>query len=167
MSLQGETSPTISKKDMQKLQAWIADLHIPVVDSPKARVDVIKHGIKVLNLPRRHLRHAVAIATNVFEKNSSLLDLTGENMKTFSRYFRFLEHAWCFSDIKKRNKRKYFLNYSFLIKKMCEKWNVPSSYFTCMRSESLRARQEHLYHSLIQAGKENQKVKNTNVTFEF
>jgi hypothetical protein len=88
-------------------------------------------------------------------------------MKTFSRYFRFLEHAWQFSDIKKRSKRTYFLNYTFLIKKMCAKWNVDSSCVHSIRSTTLRARQEHLYEMLVQAGKNNQNVKNASIFFEF
>ena len=166
MAMQGETKPTITDEEMTALRTWIRATMLPL-QTAKDRVTAIKLGLKAAGLPKRHSRHAVTIAESVFEKSSNLLDLTGGLMLKFSRYFRFLEHTWNHSsDIKSR--RAYFLNYKFLIEKMCQKWNVDCRHIVSIKSKGLRRQQEVNFDDLIRAAITLRgQVKNTKLTYDF
>jgi hypothetical protein len=164
MGLQGETNPTITSDEIATLKQWIVNHPGGCTATPASRVNLVKIAMKCTGLPKRHVRHAVTIATSVFGKNSSLLDLPGHLMSKFSRYFRHLEHAWQHSEVKKQ--RTYFLNYSFLIEEMCRRWHV----FTPIggiKSKVLRQRQVVLYNSLVQDAKRQCNVADRTVFFEF
>lgn len=164
MGLQGETTPTASAEELIAIQAWVEASGLPL-QTAQDRVKAVKVAIKATNLPKRHNRHAVTLATSVFGKDSSLVDLTGKLMLTFSRFFRYLEHAWNFSAVK--NSRTYFLNYRFLIRKMCVRWSVRCDQLDSIKSVTLRAHQEALFVKLTEAADSLKKVKNSNVRFEF
>jgi len=160
----GETTPTTTTKEIGEIRKWTEESK-RVAHTSRQRVDNVILAIKAMGLPKRHRRHAVTIATNVYGKNSSLIDLNGDLMLKFSRYFRFLEHAWMHSNV--RHGRVYFVNYRFLIRMMCEKWKVDGTDVCQLKSRALRVRQERLYTKLIDAAHRLQKVKNSNVKFEF
>jgi hypothetical protein len=168
MGLQGETNPTTNQDEINQLKQWILQLPTERIQnmSNKDRVQLIRHGIKDLRLPKRHLRHAVTIATTVFGKDSKLLDLPGDVFMIFSRYFRALEDAWHRSSVK--TQRTYFLNYRYVILEMCRKWNVDSTQLLCIKNASLLKKQQHMYTQLVQELKKRQcTVKNKNVNFIF
>jgi len=164
MGLQGETTPTIVAAEMDTLREWIGASGMPH-ESAQDRVKAVTAAIKATGLPKRHMRHAVAIAASVYGKNSSLVDLSGDLMSKFSRFFRFLEHAWTHS--KTRGSRVYFLNYKFLIRTMCYKWDVDHSQLGGLKSQKLTKTQEILYAKLWRVAQGLKQVRRNNVTFEF
>jgi hypothetical protein len=166
MGMQGETNPTTTEEEIESLSQWIRESNLPLT-SAKDRVNAIKLGLKARELPKRHLRHAVSIAENVFARSSALVDLTGDLMLKFSRYFRFLEHTWNHSESIK-SRRVYFLNYKFLIEKMCEKWKVGDYHVVAIKSKTLRRKQEQYYADIVKAAHDFRgQVKNKNILYEF
>lgn len=150
MSLAGETSPTIDDHELHALKSYVKT-HELTPDTPKTRVGAVKIGIKVLGLPKRHIRHAVAIAEIVFGKSSKLLDLSADLMLRFSRFFRFLESTW--SHTATRRSRCYFLNYSTVIHFMCKHCHV-ACVADGIKSPKLRRAAETALVELIREGQE-------------
>lgn len=134
-------------------------------ENARDRVKTVTAAIKATGLPKRHKRHAVAIATSVYGRNSSLVDLSGDLMLKFSRFFRFLEHAWMHSKVQRT--RVYFLNYKFLIRVMCYKWGVDFSQLGGLKSQVLVKKQEAMYAKLWCAAQGLKRVKRDSVRFEF
>lgn len=164
--MQGETNPTTTEEEIETIRQWVKDSGLPL-HTEKDRVQAVKLGLKASALPKRHLRHAVSIAESAFGKSSGLVDLTGELMLKFSRYFRFLEHTWNHSK-SIRAKRVYFLNYKFLVEKMCVKWNVDSYRVIAIKSKALRRKQEQYYSDIVSAAHElRSQVKNKTLSYEF
>lgn len=147
-SLCGETTPTITPEELHALRSYVNNHKLPA-DNAACRVFAIKLAIKTLQLPKRHARHAVAIAGTVFGKCSSLLDLTGDLMLRFSRFFRFLECTWAHSDVKRS--RCYFLNYMTVIHFMCKHCHVLCS-TQGVKSSKLRRTAETALVDLIKEG---------------
>jgi hypothetical protein len=153
MGLQGETQPTMNPDHLKQLKNWISATFDTPPSTPKLRVNAVKSALKCLALPKRHLRHAVAIATSVFEKNSSLLDLPDGCQVKFLRCFRSLEYLWLHSTLPKTHRRQYFLNYKFLVQKMCQKWNIKCDHFTSIKSRKLKEQQETILSQLLAEGR--------------